>query len=134
MSYPESLNSNRAIVMGGLLVVVGLALVVAAAAAMDNSIMFAAGGVVVIGGVLRLTTALSKDARRRRQYAADPSDPRWDGASRFVQLAGRPCIECERKITVASEANACDVCAAPTHLDCQRSHRLRAHLVDHAVS
>jgi hypothetical protein len=126
MSYPESLTSYRAIVIGSVLVVLGLALIVGAAAT-DESMIFVLGGMVVIGGVLRLTTALSKDARQRRQYAADPNDPRWDDASPFVQLAGRSCVECERKITVASDANACEVCAAATHLDCQRTHYDRVH-------
>jgi hypothetical protein len=115
-----------AILLGGALVVVGLGFVVFAVSMRDDSPFFMLGGIAVGAGVLRLTTALSRDARRRRELA-DPDDPRWHGGSGIVQLAGRTCIECTRKIVIGADALSCKDCGSPAHIDCAAQHRERAH-------
>jgi hypothetical protein len=132
MSYPESLSSSRAIVLGGSIILVGLVLVVVAVGARDDSTLFMLGGLVIVGGVVRLTTALSADARRRREHPVDPDDPRWHGGSGGVQLAGRTCVECGRRIIIGADALSCDACAAPTHIDCEELHLAHAHGPDAA--
>jgi hypothetical protein len=127
MSYPASLNSTRAIVFGSILALGGLVLLVIAVSARDDSPLFMLGGLVFIGGIVRLTTALSKDARRRRSYLNDPSDPRWHGGSGTVQLAGRPCIECKQRIIIGTDAISCEACTSPVHLTCEAQHKSRAH-------
>ncbi|MDF2692224.1 MAG: hypothetical protein K0S65_607, partial [Labilithrix sp.] len=107
MSYPVSLNSTRAIVFGSILALAGLVLVVLAVSARDDSPLFMLGGLFFMGGVVRLTTALSSDARRRRSYRADPTDPRWHGGAGIVQLAGRTCVECQRRIIIGSDGVSC---------------------------
>lgn len=133
MSYPASSYSHRSIFIGALLVVLGLGIVVFAAGIHDDdSRTFMLGGLVLFGGVLRLTTALAMDARHRREHPVDPSDPRWHGGSGLVQLAGRPCAECSRKITVAYEAFCCEACIRPVHLDCRALHHAHVHALDPA--
>lgn len=138
MSYPASQRTIRttpkratptpwAVVLGGALIVVGLGLVVFAVSMRDDSPLFMLGGMAVGAGVLRLTTALSKDARRRREHLADPDDPRWHGGSGQVQLAGRTCAECARKIIIGADAISCQICGAPAHIDCEERHRARVH-------
>jgi hypothetical protein len=142
MSYPAPRSVIRstgharersipwAVLFGGALILAGLVLVVVAVSARDDSPWFAIGGLAVGGGVLRLTTALTADARRRRKHPVDPDDPRWHGGSGGVQLAGRTCVECERKIVIGTDARSCKECAAPTHIDCEEQHRARAHAPD----
>jgi hypothetical protein len=81
--------------------------------------------------VLRLMTAFSIDSRQVRAHPAEPDDPRWledrDGVKRPTQLAGKKCVECGRKITVASEGVTCDVCDEPSHVQCNDLHRSHAH-------
>ncbi len=131
MSYPATFSS-RSIFFGALLVVLGLALIVFAVGMEDDSRAFALGGIVVLGGVLRLTTALARDARHRREHPFDPSDPRWHGGSGLVQLAGKPCAECGLKITVAYEAYCCESCIKPVHLDCRDLHHAHVHALEPA--
>jgi hypothetical protein len=128
MSYPASLNSTGAIVFGSLLALGGLVLIILAVTAGDDSPLFALGGLVFVGGVVRLTTALSTDARRRRSYRADPTDPRWHGGAGIVQLAGRTCVECQKRIIIGSDGVSCDDCAAPMHRECNRPHHEHAHV------
>jgi len=131
MSYPAT-YSTRSIFFGALLMVVGLALIVFATGINGDSSMFMVGGFVVVGGALRLTTALAKDARLRRQHPFDPSDPRWQGGAGLVQLAGRPCAECGQKITVVYEAYCCESCIKPIHLDCRDLHQSHVHALEPA--
>ena len=122
-----SIDRSRAIVIGTLLTFVGLSLLALTAHGESDARAFALGGLLSVGGVLRLMTAFSMDARRAHAHPVDRSDPRWHGGAGLVQLAGRPCVDCGRKITVAGEALACPLCARPTHLDCEEPHRRRAH-------
>ncbi len=114
------------VALGGALILVGLGLVVMAVVARDDSPLFMIGGIVLGAGVLRLTTALSEDARRRR-HPVDPDDPRWQDGVAPMQLAGRTCVECGRKIVVAADAIACEQCAEPAHVDCKDHHHARSH-------
>jgi len=127
MSYPATSYSNRSIFFGAFLIVLGLALIVVAVGISNDGPMFALGGFAVLGGVLRLTTALARDARFRREHPFDPDDPRWNGGSGLVQLAGKPCAECGAKITVAYEAFCCEACIRPVHLDGRELHHAHAH-------
>jgi hypothetical protein len=115
-----------AIVFGAVLALGGLALVVYAVSTRDDSPLFMIGGIVVGAGVLRLTTALSADARRRR-HPVDPDDPRWRDGVAPMQLAGRTCVECGRKIIIGSDALSCEQCSQPAHVDCRGAHHARAH-------
>ena len=132
MSYAAWIGRKSAIVLGSVLACLGLlgmgvSAASSAGAAEGSSVALLLGGGLAIAGVVRLMTALSADERRPRVHPADPSDPRWHGGSGEVQLAGRPCVECGRRITVATEGVACDVCAAPAHVDCEDLHRTHAH-------
>jgi hypothetical protein len=127
MSYPATLTPNRASIFGGVLIFAGLLLVVFAVSARNDSPLFMVGGLVLVGGVLRLTTALSGDARRRRLHPVDPNDPRWHDGSGIVQLAGRTCVECGKRIIIGAEGRMCDECSLPTHIECERNHRAQAH-------
>lgn len=115
-----------ALLLGGLLVLVGLGLVVYAVSTRDDSPFFMIGGIVVGAGVLRLTTALSADARRRR-HPVDPDDPRWRDGVAPMQLAGRTCVECGRKIVIGADAVSCEQCTQPAHVDCKKAHDSHAH-------
>jgi hypothetical protein len=142
MSYPASQRAPTqnerglpiAVILGAALIVVGLGLVVFSVSMQGDSPLFLVGGVVVGGGVLQLTTALAREAHRRREYLAAPDDPRWHGGAGIVQLAGRTCAECGKKIVVGADGVSCDACGAPTHLDCGPRHRSIAHSDDMAVS
>ena len=127
MSYPESQTSNRAIALGGALMITGLAFVVVATGASHDSRTFILGGLILVGGVLRLTTALASDARRRREHPVDPDDPRWHDGIRVVQLAGRTCVECGRRIIFGTDGVSCNMCQAPAHVDCEERHLTHAH-------
>jgi len=123
-----------AIVIGAALMIVGLGLVVGGVSIGDDSPLFPLGGIVFGSGVLRLTTALSKAARRRRAYRADPNDPRWHGGAGIKQLAGRSCAECGRKIVIGSDALSCGACEAAIHIDCEAPHRAALHGVQERVA
>ncbi|HVJ94094.1 MAG TPA: hypothetical protein VM580_30100 [Labilithrix sp.] len=124
MSYAATPDRNRAILGGTLIALFGLVLLAATGA--NDVRTFALGTVLSVGGVLRLMAALAR-SDRSRWGQADPDDPRWKGGSGLVQVAGRACAECERKITVDSEADSCTMCGVPTHTNCRRRHRNRAH-------
>ena len=134
MSYSashEMIRSNGRVpwmvVLGGLLVVAGLALLVFAVSTRDDSPLFMLGGIVVGAGALRLTTALSSEARRRRNHPVDENDPRWQNSTAPMQLAGRLCVECGHRIVIGSEAMSCEQCSAPAHIECRDHHHARAH-------
>jgi hypothetical protein len=113
-------------VIGGVLALAGLVFVVLAASAGDDALTLL-GALVFVAGVLRLTTALSAYARHSRELREDPDDPRWDETSRWIQVAGRPCVECARRITFSAEGYACNLCGSPAHRDCREAHERRAH-------
>ena len=123
-----SMTRSRAIVLGTLLAFVGLVLLAVAANGSIDGRTFVLGGVLSMGGVVLLMTAFAMDGRRERAHV-DDSDPRWHGGLGVAQLAGRRCVECGRKITVAAEALSCEQCAKPAHIDCQELHRSKAHPV-----
>ena len=131
MSYPAT-HSSLSIFFGALLMVLGLALIVFATGINGDSGAFALGGLIVAGGALRLTTALAKDARLRKEHPFDPSDPRWSGGAGLVQLAGRPCAECGQKITVVHEAFCCEACIKPVHVECRDTHQAHVHALEPA--
>lgn len=114
------------IALAGAMIVAGLAMVVFAVSARDDSPLFMLGGIILGAGVLRLTTALSADARRRR-HPVDPDDPRWHDGVAPLQLAGRTCVECGRKIVIGADAQACEHCAQPAHVECREHHQANAH-------
>lgn len=135
MSYPASrftpMDEERglpiAVILGAALVVVGLGLVVFSVSVQGDSPLFLVGGVAIAAGALRMTTALARAARERRLYLASGDDPRWHGGSGIVQLAGRTCASCGRKIVVGTDGLSCQTCEAPLHRDCARHHRSFAH-------
>jgi len=131
MSYAATPDRNRAIVGGTLITLFGLVLLAATGA--NDVRTFALGTVLSVGGALRLMAAFAKTDRSRWGQAADPDDPRWNGGSGLAQLAGRPCAECEGKITVDAEADSCNECGVPTHLKCRKRHRAREHRAAAAV-
>jgi hypothetical protein len=126
MRSEHSPTGKLGIVIGSVLALAGLVFVVLAASAGDDSLTVL-GALVFVAGILRLTTALTTYARHVRELGADPDDPRWDQASRWIQLAGRPCVECGRRITFSAEAYACEPCESPAHLDSREAHELHAH-------
>ncbi len=126
MSSEHSSTGKLGIAIGSLIALAGLVSVVLAASARDDSLTLL-GALVFVVGVLGLTTALSKYARHARRLREDFDDPRWDETSRWIQVAGRPCIECGRRITFAAEGFACDLCGRPAHHDCGQAHQRRAH-------
>lgn len=125
MSYLSGIGRAGALALGAL--VAGLGIAVAAVAAGFGSSALILGGALAIGGVVRLMTASSAASRRARAHPADPADPRWRGGSGEVQLAGRRCVECKQRITVASEGVVCDACSEPAHTACELRHRAQAH-------
>lgn len=104
-----------------------LGLILVAGSAARGSVVLLVGAVLALAGLVRLMTASSIGAVRPRAHPADPQDPRWHGGSGEIQLAGRRCVECGRRITVATEGVACRTCSAPAHADCHDRHRAHAH-------
>lgn len=134
MSYPAAQSMVRMgvpwrVVLGGVLVLAGLGLIVFAVSMREDSPLFILGGILVGGGALRVTTALAAEARRRREHPVDPSDPRWYDGIAPMQLAGRTCVECGRKIVIGADAVSCEQCAQPEHIDCRDAHKAHAHPV-----
>lgn len=131
MSYPaferapteDEPGTSVATIFGAALAVAGLGLIVFSVSVHDDSPLFGLGVLLFGGGVIRLTTALARDARLRREYLAASDDPRWHGGAGIVQLAGRMCAGCGRKIVVGADGVCCDVCEAPMHIDCEPLHR-----------
>ncbi len=134
MSYPafhtpadgEERGLGIAVILGAALVVVGLGLIVYSVGLQDSAPLFLLGGLTIGGGVFRMTTALSRETRRRREMA-ESDDPRWHGGAGIVQLAGRTCIECGKKIVVGADGVCCDPCDATLHLDCEMRHHSTVH-------
>ena len=114
------------LVVGILAVVAGLGIMAFVGQRSEDTRPFIVGAVIVAAGFVRLMTSFSKtDVRApRREPSAD--DPRWH-ASRGPQVAGRPCAECGRKITIERDGSPCDVCAEVAHVGCLALHRSHAH-------
>jgi hypothetical protein len=125
MSSERSPKGKLGMVIGSVLALAGLVFVVLAASAGEDALTLLAA-LVFVAGVLRLTTGLSAYARHSRELATDPDDPRWDETSRWIQVAGRPCVECGRRITFSAEGYACELCESHAHRDCREAHERHA--------
>ncbi|HEY1954596.1 MAG TPA: C1 domain-containing protein [Polyangiaceae bacterium] len=115
MTRRNALVTAFAILGTGIVVTAGTY----AAAAPGGTYVIASGAVVV--GLYRLAVALAmpKDAAA---HAVDLDDPRWRDSA-LVQVAGKRCAACDKRILGEADGAVCKRCDAIVHRACLRAHR-----------
>jgi hypothetical protein len=118
---------RSALIVGFTVLGVGLAITIGtyALAAPGGTYIVATGALVV--GVWRVARAFAMPPDEVAEAGVDLDDPRWYAKSKGVQIAGKTCAVCEKRIFGQAEGTVCKRCDAIVHRTCLQDHKAHAH-------